>query len=83
MTRRRMKTNTAPRPGIEAAVTVAAPKHFRALQWNEVVRRGDFIAAGQAGFALWEGPIGFRADAYVKDIYRQDAGPLARTGKPQ
>ncbi len=79
-----MKANTALCPNLEATVTaVAAPNHFRVLQWNEVVRRGDFIAAGHAGFELWEGPIGFRADAYVKDIYRLDAGSRARTGKSQ
>lgn len=46
-------------------------EHLRPLQWNERVRRGDFVADGGQGFELWEGPSGFRADAFVKPIYRR------------
>ena len=45
--------------------------HLRRLKWNERVRRGDFVADGRQGFELWEGPSGFRADAFVKQIYRR------------
>ena len=44
---------------------------FRLLAWNELVRRGDFIQDGRQGFEPWEGPSGFRADAFVKQIYRR------------
>lgn len=44
---------------------------FRRLAWNELVRRGDFIEDGRQGFEPWEGPSGFRADAFVKQIYRR------------
>jgi hypothetical protein len=44
---------------------------FRLLAWNELVRRGDFVEDGRQGFEPWEGPSGFRADAFVKQIYRR------------
>jgi len=44
---------------------------LRPLKWNELVRPGDFVAAGRRKFALWDGPKGFRADAFVKQIYRR------------
>jgi hypothetical protein len=56
------------------------PESLRRLKWNELVRRGDFIEDGQNGFEPWEGPSGFRADAFVKKIYRR-LHPAA--GKPQ
>jgi len=46
-------------------------KHLRPLKWNERVQRGDFVDDGRQGFAPWEGPSGFRADAFVKQIYRR------------
>lgn len=46
-------------------------KHLRLLKWNERVRRGDFVADGRRGFEPWDGPGGFRADAFVKQIYRR------------
>lgn len=48
------------------------PKHFRRLKWNELVSRGDFVADEHQGFEPWEGPGGFRADSFVKPIYRRD-----------
>jgi len=56
-------------------ITVATPamtgQRLRRLQWNELVRRGDFVEDGREGFEPWVGPSGFRADAFVKQIYRQ------------
>jgi hypothetical protein len=46
------------------------PESLRPLKWNELVRPGDFVADGRQGFEPWEGPSGFRADAFVKQIYR-------------
>ncbi len=46
------------------------PQSMRPLKWNELVRRGDFVADNHQGFELWEGPSGFRADAFIKQIYR-------------
>ena len=46
-------------------------KQLRLLKWNERVRRGDFVADGRQGFEPWEGPGGFRADAFMKQIYRR------------
>jgi len=55
--------------------TVAAPimtsQRLRRLQWHELVCRGDFVEDGHEGFEPLEGPSGFRADAFVKQIYRQ------------
>jgi hypothetical protein len=44
---------------------------FQRLRWNELVKRGDFVEDGNQGFEPWAGPGGFRADAFVKPIYRR------------
>ena len=54
-----------------AAVTATIPDCLRPLKWNERVCRGDFVEDGRAGFEPWVGPSGFRADAFVKQIYRR------------
>lgn len=67
-----MTTLISSRP--EAKTEVAAPnttKHFRRLKPDELVSHGDYVADGRSGFALWEGPGGFRADSFVKPIYRK------------
>jgi len=46
---------------------------FRRLKANELVSPGDFVADGRYGFEPWEGPSGFRADAFVKTIYRKQS----------
>jgi hypothetical protein len=50
-------------------------KYFRRLKWDELVVSGDFVVNEQQGFEPWEGPSGFRADAFVKPIYRQKKRP--------
>jgi len=54
-----------------STATAIAPNGLRPLKWNEVVKRGDFVRDGRQGFEPWVGPSGFRADAFVKQIYRQ------------
>ncbi len=58
-------------------------EHLRLLKWNERVERGDFVADGRQGFEPWEGPSGFRADAFVKQIYRRLAHQPAQTKKEE
>jgi hypothetical protein len=58
------------------------PKDLRRLKWHELVRRGDFVADGKQGFEPWVGPGGFRADAFVKQIYRQLGRRTAGARKP-
>lgn len=48
-----------------------ARKNLRPLQWNEAPQRGDFVEDGRKGFEPWSGPPGFRADAYVQQIFRR------------
>ena len=55
----------------EASAKASVPKHFRRLKWNELVSLGDFVANEHRRFEPWEGPSGFRADAFVKTIYRR------------
>ena len=62
----------------EASAIAGVPKRFRRLKWHELVSVGDFVADTQQGFELWEGPNGFRADAFVKPIYR-----TAKTVRPK
>jgi len=49
----------------------ASIPNFRRLKFNELVRAGDFVADGHRGFERWEGLSGFRADAFVKAIFRR------------
>jgi hypothetical protein len=53
---------------------ISVPKDFRRLQANELVSVGDFVADEQRGFEPWEGPNGFRADSFVRAIYRRNNG---------
>jgi hypothetical protein len=46
-------------------------RQLRRLKWNERVQPGDFVGDDRAGFEPLEGPSGFRADAFVKQIYRR------------
>jgi hypothetical protein len=49
----------------------ALGERLRPLKLNELVRHGDYVGNGRHGFEPWDGPGGFRADAFVKKIYRQ------------
>jgi hypothetical protein len=59
-----MKPSASPAPAVVS-------EDLRRLEWHERVRRGDFVEDGRQGFEPWEGPAGFRADAFVKAIYRK------------
>jgi len=64
----------------------AAPvlsKCLRRLKWNELVSRGDFVMDEHQDFEPWEGPSGFRADSFLKPIYRRRKHRLDATGKPE
>ena len=47
-------------------------KQFRRLNCDEVVRRGDFEENEDRALKPWEGLSGFRADTFVKPMYRLD-----------
>ena len=47
------------------------PRRLRRLKWNEQVSLGDFVRNEHRCFELWQGPGGFRADSFVKSIYRR------------
>ena len=65
----------------EALAPAVTVKHLRPLRWNELVRLGDFVQDGRQGFELWDGPRGFRADAFVKQIYRRLKSRAVRIGE--
>jgi hypothetical protein len=65
----------------EASAKAGVPKRLRRLKWNELVSHGDFVADEHRGFEPWEGPGGFRADAFVKPIYRRDESRPTATKK--
>ena len=52
------------------AASAVGPGNLRRLKPHETVRSGDFEAKGRKVFTPWSGPNGFRADAFVKQIYR-------------
>lgn len=66
---------------ITTATSAAAQERFRPLKWDERVRRGDFVQDEQQGFEPWVGPPGFRADTFVKQIYRRLGRRPASVGK--
>ena len=45
---------------------------FRRLKSNEWVMLGDYIKDGDSSYRPWEGPNGFRADSFVKKVYRPE-----------
>jgi len=61
----------------------SVPEDFRRLQGNELVIMGDFVADDLHGLEPWEGPNGFRADSFVKAIYRRNDGHPPATKKSQ
>jgi hypothetical protein len=63
------------------SATADAQEIFRPLKWNELVKRGDFVEDGKQGLELWFGPTGFRADAFVKTIYRRNNAAATGAGK--
>jgi hypothetical protein len=64
-----------------AARKAGDSKRFRRLKWNELPKRGDFVEDGNRSFEPWEGPGGFRADSFVKPIYRKLAHRPVLGGK--
>jgi hypothetical protein len=73
---RKAKPAVTPRAnGSSTAVpTDDAAGCLRRLKSSELVSHGDFVGNALQGFELWEGPNGFRADAFVQPIYRRSAG---------
>jgi hypothetical protein len=63
---------------IESPAPPVLLEQLRLLEWHERVQRGDFVAGNQ-GFELWDGPRGFRAGSFVKQIYRRLAPPAPTT----
>jgi len=67
----------------EAPAGNAVLERFRRLKWNELVRIGDFVLGEHRRLEPWEGPGGFRADAFVKRIYRRQQRRFAGDKKLQ
>ena len=65
----------------EASAPTPVPKGLRLLNSNELVSLVDFVEDQDRGFAPWEGPGGFRADAFVRPIYRQRVGRVTKANK--
>ena len=55
----------------EIATSAEAAKQFRRLKADELVSHGDFVVNATRMFEPWVGPTGFRADSFVKPIYRK------------
>ena len=53
-----------------ASARAGNSKAFRRLKWHEMVRRGDFVTNAHRQLEKLEGLTGFRADSFVKPIYR-------------
>ena len=58
--------------------TSRLPARLRRLKPSERVRHGDFVQDENQELMPWQGPGGFRADAFVNQIYRPFATVKAR-----
>jgi len=67
--------------GADPSATIVLSKCLRRLKWNELVSRGDFVMDKHQDFEPWEGPSGFRADSFLKPIYRRRKHRLDEAGK--
>lgn len=76
-----MKKNCSLPDSKPGASAKAGMETFRLLKSDEFVTRGDFVVGECRGYEPWDGPIGFRADAYVKSIYRLNVKRVTRTTK--
>jgi len=56
--------------GDQLHTVTRSAKHFRRLKWHERVASGDCIVNEHRAFEPWEGPLGFRADTFLKPVYR-------------
>jgi hypothetical protein len=54
-----------------SSAVAVVPKRLRRLKWHEQVKPGDYVKDTCRGFEPWEGPSGFRADMFIKTIYRK------------
>ena len=45
---------------------------FRRLKSNERVMLGDYLKDGDSSYLPWDGPGSFRADSFVKKVYRPE-----------
>ena len=45
---------------------------FRRLKSDERVMHGDYLKDGDSHYRPWEGPGRFRADSFVKKVYRPE-----------
>ena len=64
---------------MKLTLKTGVPERLRRLKWNERVSLGDFVRNEHRRFELWQGPGGFRADAFVKPIYRRDQSHSTET----
>jgi hypothetical protein len=60
-----------PGPSGSQTRTEEPPAGFRPLDQNEVVSQGDYVMNDRHEVELWEGPGGFHADSFVKQVYRR------------
>jgi hypothetical protein len=65
----------------EVATSTNTAKQFRRLKADELVSHGDFVINETRKFEPWVGPNGFRADAFIKPIYRKLAHISTRAKK--
>jgi hypothetical protein len=65
----------------DPSATIVLSKCLRRLKWNELVSRGDFVMDEHQDFEPWEGPSGFRADSFLKPIYRMRKPRLGEPAK--
>ena len=49
---------------------LAGPVQFRRLKSKELVLPGDYVKEGEDSYQLWNGPRGFQAASFHKEVYR-------------
>lgn len=65
-----LRAGSPPRPKLKPVRTEVPPAGFRRLHESEVVTPGDYVMNESQDIEPWEGPRGFRAGSFLKQIYR-------------
>jgi hypothetical protein len=57
-------------PPSELPTALDGSTQFRRLKSKELVLPGDYVKEGENSYQLWNGPRGFQAASFHKEVYR-------------
>lgn len=57
---------------IEISLSGSVPVQFRRLRSKELVTAGDYVRDDEGKYEPWEGPRGFQAASFRREVYRPE-----------